>query len=48
MNEKKILKFNLQSKDLKIANVLNQDFLVVEIYAISDICPNLNGSCFTL
>ena len=48
LQNKKILKFDLQSKDLKIANVLNQDFLVVEIYAVSDICPNLNGSCFTL
>ena len=43
----KILKFDLQSKDLQIKNILNQEFLNISIKAISSIYPNRNNSYFT-
>lgn len=45
--EKKTVKFELSSKDLKIKKLLEGEFLEVEIRAISDIYPNRNGSHFT-
>lgn len=48
MNDKIIKKFELSPNNLKIKNILNQDFLMVEIYAISDMNPNRNKSYFTL
>lgn len=47
MNEKKILKFDLQSKDLQVKNLLNQEFLNISIKAISSANPNRNKSHFT-
>ena len=47
MNEKKILKFDLQSKDLQVKNLLNQEFLNISIKAISSANPNRNRSHFT-
>lgn len=46
MAEKRILKFDLSSKNLKIKNLLNQQFLNIYIEAISDIKPNRNNSWF--
>ena len=43
----KILKFDLQSKDLQIKNILNQEFLNISIKAISSVYPNRNNSYFT-
>ena len=47
-NEKKILKFDLSNKGLKIRDLLEGDFLELEAYTISDANPNRNGSHFTL
>ena len=44
---KNVLKFDLSSKNLKIKKLLNQDFLVVEMKAISNAYPNRNMSHFT-
>ena len=46
-NSKKILKFDLQSKDLQVKNLLNQEFLNISIKAISSANPNRNKSHFT-
>lgn len=46
-NQKKIMKFDLSSKNLKIKKLLNKDFLVVEMKAISNAYPNRNMSHFT-
>lgn len=46
-NQKKIMKFDLSSKNLKIKKLLNKDFLVVEMKAISNAYPNRNKSHFT-
>jgi len=43
----KVLKFELSPHDLKIKNLLKNEFLVVEIMAISDVYPNRNKSHFT-
>ena len=46
--DKTILKFDLSPKDIRIRNILNKEFLELEIYAISDIYPNRNNCHFTL
>lgn len=46
-NQKNILKFDLSNKNLKIKKLLNQEFLVVEMKAISSAYPNRNMSHFT-
>ena len=46
-NQKKIMKFDLSNKNLKIKKLLNKDFLVVEMKAISNAYPNRNMSHFT-
>lgn len=43
-----ILTFSLSPSQLKYKDILNKDYLELEIYAISDIEPNRNGSHFTL
>lgn len=49
MGEKKnILQFDLSSKQIKFKNILNKEFVEMEIWAISDIDPNRNKSHFTL
>lgn len=40
--------FELNPDQLAIRNILNKDFIEIEIYAISNIDPNRNDSCFTL
>lgn len=45
--DNKILKFELSPRNLKIKKLLNQDFLEVEMKAISNANPNRNGSYFT-
>lgn len=47
LTENKIIKFDLSPSNLKIKNLLNQDFLIVEMKAISNANPNRNGSYFT-
>ena len=49
MAEKKILKFkyDMSPKNLKIKNLLNQEFLVIEARLISNEYPNRNNSYFT-
>ena len=48
MNENKVIKFDLDPKTLKVKELLNKDFLELEIKAISTANPNRNGSHFTL
>lgn len=49
MGEKKnILQFNLSPKQIKFKNILNKEFVEMEIWAVSDIDPNRNKSHFTL
>lgn len=43
----KVLKFNLDSKDIKIKKLLNGDFLRLEAFTVSSAKPNRNGSHFT-
>ena len=45
--EKNILQFDLSSKQIKYREILDRDFVELEVYAISDIDPNRNGSHFT-
>ena len=45
--DKTVLKFDLSPKDIRIRNILNKEFLELDIYAISDIYPNRNESTFT-
>lgn len=45
--DNKILKFDLSPKDIRIKNILNKEFLELDIYAISDIYPNRNDTAFT-
>ena len=47
VDKNKIVKFDLSPSNLKIKNLLNQDFLIVEMKAISNANPNRNGSYFT-
>ena len=35
--DKTVLKFDLSPKDIRIRNILNKEFLELDIYAISDI-----------
>ena len=44
----KVMKFELDPKSVKFKEILNQDFLELEIKAISTANPNRNGSHFTL
>ena len=47
--DKKILKFDLDSKNVKIKNILEtKDFIKLEIWAISNVYPNNNNSHFPL
>jgi hypothetical protein len=46
-NEIKTMKFELNSKQLKYRDILNKEFLELEVWAISDINPNRNISHFT-
>lgn len=45
---KTILKFDLDQKDVRIKKILNKEFLELDIYAISDLYPNRNDTCFTV
>ena len=47
MADNKILKFELGSENVKIKNILNKDFLEIEMKAISTAYPNRNNSHFT-
>lgn len=38
----------VDNKNVKIRNILNKDFLEVELYAVADHYPNRNNSAFTL
>ena len=46
--DKKVLKFELSPQSLKIKNVLRNDFIAIDVYAISDVYPNRNNSHFTI
>lgn len=48
MENKKFLSFEVDNKNYKIHNILNQDFLELELWMIADHCPNNNMSHFTL
>jgi hypothetical protein len=48
LNQNKVIKFDLDPKTLKVKELLNKDFLELEIKAISTANPNRNGSHFTL
>ena len=48
MEDKNVLTFSLSPSQLKYKDVLNRDFLELEVYAISDINPNRNRTHFTL
>ena len=43
-----ILRFDLSPNQMKFKNILNKEFIELEIWAISDINPNRNNSHFTL
>ena len=44
--DKKVLKFELSPQSLKIKNVLKNDFIAIDVYAISNVYPNRNNSYF--
>lgn len=44
---KNILQFSLSPKQIKFKDILSKEFVELEIYAISDVDPNRNGSHFT-
>lgn len=46
--ENSVMRFDLSPKQIKFKDVLNKEFVELEIYAISDANPNRNGSHFTL
>ena len=46
--ENDILKFDLSPKQIKFKDILNKEFIELEIWAISTINPNRNNSHFTL
>lgn len=46
--ENSVMRFDLSPKQIKFKDVLNKEFIELEIYAISDADPNRNGSHFTL
>ena len=43
-----IQRFELSPNQIKVRNLLNKNFIELEIYAISDANPNRNDSHFTL
>lgn len=43
-----IVKFDLSSRQIKFREILNKEFVEIEMFAISDIDPNRNKSHFTL
>lgn len=43
-----VLRFDLSPSQIKFKNILNKEFIELEIWAISDINPNRNNSHFTL
>ena len=45
--EKNILQFDLTPKQIKYREILDKEFVELEVYAVSDIDPNRNGSHFT-
>lgn len=45
--DKKILKFDLSSEDVKVRDMANKDFLKIHINAVSSALPNNNLCCFT-
>lgn len=45
---KNILQFDLSPKQIKFKDILNKEFVEMEIWAVSDIDPNRNKSHFTL
>ena len=48
MSEKNtVLQFDLTPRQIKFKDILNKEFVEMEIYAISDIDPNRNNSHFT-
>ena len=47
MSEAKIARFDLTTKNVKIKNLISQEFLMVEFDAISSARPNRNNSWFT-
>jgi len=47
LKENKVLKFELSPQNLRIKNVLRNDFIAIDVYAISDVYPNRNNSHFT-
>lgn len=47
MENKKVLKFDLEPSQIKIKDLLNKQFLDISIDAISDAYPNRNNSHFT-
>ena len=47
MSEKRIERFDISTKNLKIKNLISQEFLAVEFRAISNVLPNRNNSHFT-
>lgn len=48
MSEKNtVLQFDLTPKQIKFKDILNKEFVEMEIYAISDVDPNRNNSHFT-
>ena len=40
--------FELDASQVRVRDILNQNFLEIEIYAISNAEPNRNGSSFTI
>lgn len=48
MNKRHYLSMEVDNKNVKIRNILNKDFLEVELYAVADHYPNRNNSSFTL
>lgn len=44
---KNILQFSLSPKQIKFKDILSKEFVELEVYAISDVDPNRNGSHFT-
>lgn len=44
---KNVLQFSLSPKQIKFKDILSKEFVELEVYAISDVDPNRNGSHFT-
>ena len=45
--DKDVLKFDLSPNQLKYKDILNKEFIELEVWAISTINPNRNKSHFT-